>query len=250
MATAIDQLPEVAAISNNRINAAICAAAALRSMLVRARTRDDLDAALALVCTVAGGAPTLLATFYGTRVPSLYINHGWSEDWLLRYVERGYGKIDPIVRASAGEPVVWSTRLYAPGLTQAQRRFVADCENHELTHGLTYIADKGGGVRYVLSMIGRQVEDDRALRDLLEMLLPDLAEVAHRVFASNARIAKTSKIQQTVIDLYCKRGFKRTEVASALGKSVYTIDYHIGRLMETYEASTVEQLMYKIGACE
>ncbi|MGY8624301.1 hypothetical protein [Chromobacterium violaceum] len=90
MATAIDQLPEVAAISNNRINAAICAAAALRSMLVRARTRDDLDAALALICTIAGGAPTMLATFYGTKVPSLYINHGWSEDWLQRYVERGY----------------------------------------------------------------------------------------------------------------------------------------------------------------
>ncbi|KMN48761.1 hypothetical protein VL04_17485 [Chromobacterium violaceum] len=250
MTTAIDQLPEVAAISNNRINAAICAAAALRSMLVRARTRDDLDAALALICTIAGGAPTLLATFYGAKVPSLYINHGWSEDWLLRYVERGYVKVDPVVRGLAGAPVVWSERLYAPGLTPAQRKFVVDCEHHGLTHGLTYIADKGAGVRYVLSMIGRQVEDDRALRDLLEMLLPDLAEVAHRVFASNARIAKTSKIQQSVIELYCKKGFKRFEVAAALGKSVFTIDYHIGRLMETYEAATIEQLMYKIGACE
>ena len=249
MQTPIDRLPEVASISGNRINSAICAAAALRSMLVRARSRDDLDAALALI-SVIGRAPTILVAFHGTE-SSFYINHGWPAEWVERYCERGYSQVDPVIRAASGVPIVWSELLQAPVSSNAARKFIEDCKRAGMMHGLTYISDRGEGVRYVLSMIGRNVEEDRCLRDLLEMLLPDLAEVACRVFASIAKLANLTPVQRKLIDLYCHGGVrKRADLASALGISIRGVDYNLERLMDHFGAVSTEQMIYRIATCD
>lgn len=250
MTTAVSQLPEAKALFNNYTGFAAYEAAALRRMLIKARTRHDLEACLRVIQVVASDAPLILVAFFGKEgLTGQQINLGWSERWLGLYEKQDYHLIDPIANAKPWAPVIWSPLVLGIPDGEKGEAFRRACIDYRMTHGMSCIGERDN-CRIILSLIGSHIESDKSLRELLEILLPDLIEVAYRVFASNRATSKLEVMQQNLIDLYCNQGLSKAAVAASLGMSRKGVDYHLKKLQKQYNANTVEQLMFKIGMAE
>ncbi|OBU85847.1 autoinducer binding domain-containing protein [Chromobacterium subtsugae] len=251
MTKSISNLPEVLELFQTKPGSAVYLTAVMRRMLLKVRTQQDLHAALAMI-KVISDAPTILVAFCADSglQPSTTMNLGWSEGWLSRYAARAYHEVDPIASALPGVAVPWSHHLIGKvSPNEKFRAYLRDCSRFGMDYGMSYVAEYND-CRIVLSMIGKHVEQDLELRHTLELLCPDVTDVAYRVLAGQRATSKLEKNQQILIDLICNQGLKKTEVAAALGMTNRGVDYHLKQLMTLYGARTVEQLMYRFGACE
>ncbi|MBM2883942.1 autoinducer binding domain-containing protein [Chromobacterium phragmitis] len=226
--------------------------AVFRRQLLRIRTMTELEDAVALLMGIARGAPIMLVVMPHTGELSIEgkISFGWNEDWETRYRGRAYHEVDPIAHALPGELVSWSPLLVGKrSSSERLREFLADCEKSGMTHGVSYAADYKD-CRIIISLIGREVEEDRLLHQALASLLPDTADVSYRIFARFREISELEKFDQNLISLICKHGLTNKEAAQTLSVHERTINNHLRSLRERYCAKTNEQLMFKLGAGE
>ncbi|MGR2681572.1 autoinducer binding domain-containing protein [Chromobacterium haemolyticum] len=252
MQITLSNLPEAVELFRQRTGAVVHDVAVLRRMLIKVRTAHDLEAALAFVQTATGGAPLIMVAFFGNQGfdKALNINLGWPQAWISMYSANQFHRVDPVASGPAGAVFPWSPMLTTlEPRTKLEQHFARAIIEHQMQHGLSFIGE-WQDCRVILSMIGKEIEDDRETRDLLEVLMPDLVDVAYRVFASNRKTSQMEVIQQTLIELFCHNGLKKDEIALALGMTRKGVDYHLKQLMDRYAANTIEQLMFKIGACE
>ncbi|UGA37776.1 autoinducer binding domain-containing protein [Chromobacterium haemolyticum] len=252
MQITLSNLPEAVELFRQRTGAVVHDVAVLRRVLIKVRTAHDLEAALALVRAAAGGVPLILVAFFGDQGfdKALNINLGWPKAWIATYSANQFHRVDPVAYGPAGAVFPWSPMLTTlEPRTKLDEQFARAIKENQMQYGLSYIGE-WQDCRVILSMIGKEIEDDRETRDLLEVLMPDLVDVAYRVFASNRKTSQMEVIQQTLIELYCHKGLKKDEIALELGMTRKGVDYHINQLMDRYSANTIEQLMFKIGACE
>ncbi|BBH11744.1 autoinducer binding domain-containing protein [Chromobacterium haemolyticum] len=243
----ITRLPEVTRLLTTKTAVSVYQTTAFQSMLLKARSREDIEAALAVISAVAE-APAILVGFCGDDdlQSAMVVNRGWPEAWLLRYAEYKYHLIDPVALAPAGEPIIWSQWLNPPTPTRTVQSYIEDCRRFKMTHGLTFI-NKIGDCRIFMSLIGQQVEDCPVLRETLSMVLPELSHVAYRVFASERLLAKMTNNQRSIIHCIIKHGLTQKEIASHLSMPLSTVRYSLDQLKIEFGCATMEQLMYRIG---
>ncbi|NHR06705.1 hypothetical protein HA052_16065 [Chromobacterium haemolyticum] len=252
MQITLSNLPEAIELFRNRAGAAVHDTAVLRRLLIRVKTKDDLAAALSLVRVTTGGAPLILVAFFGDDGfdEGMHINLGWPASWLEQYAAARYDTVDPVALGPSGIVFPWSPLLLGMRpKTQLEERFHRGVVASGLTHGLSYKA-AWPDCRLILSLIGEDVETQRPARELLEILMPDFADVAYRVFASNRLLAKMTVNQRMIINLILNQGLTQRQAALQLNMSLNGLRYSLDQLKAEYGCTTMEQLMFKLGAGE
>ncbi|MGC0152741.1 autoinducer binding domain-containing protein [Chromobacterium vaccinii] len=222
-----------------------------RSLLAMS-DQDDLRAfLLGLQASLPGQPPLLLARMSHdtlSRAPLLTIDLGWSGRWLDLYRRRSWHEVDPVILAGGGRPIVWSEEL-APrdGDGRRLREFKSACRRAGMTHGLTYIADRDD-CRVVISMIGEQVEREAYTRQMLTLLLPSLGDVAARVLARDARLAKFTDREREIFDLLVWEGLTQEGVAERLNIGLSTVKLYLKNMRKSHGVKTLSQLAYRVAA--
>ncbi|PRP68725.1 hypothetical protein BUE93_20900 [Chromobacterium amazonense] len=229
---------------------AISLIAVFRRQLLRVRTQAELEDVVALLKGICRGAPAMVAVFPDNGIPAIdgKISLGWSDDWEARYRARAYYEVDPVAHALPGALTAWSP-LLAGKRSQSERvrEFLSACIQYGMTHGLSYISGYSD-CRVIISLVGKEIEEDRLLRHALAAILPDIADVAYRVFARFREISDLEKIDQDLISLICKHGLTNKEAAKRMQLTDRAVNYHLKHLRILYGAKTNQQLMFKIGS--
>ncbi|MCD4504790.1 LuxR family transcriptional regulator [Chromobacterium piscinae] len=224
-----------------------------RSLLAMS-DQDDLRAfLLGLQYSLPGSPPLLLARMsrdIPSRTPILAIDLGWPGRWLDLYRRRSWHEVDPVILAGAGRPIVWSDELVPQeGDSRRLRDFKSACKRAGMMHGLTYIADRDE-CRVIISMIGESVEREAYTRQMLSLLLPSLADVAARVLARDARMAKFTDREREVFDLLVWEGLTQKEVAKRLDIGLSTVKLYLKNMRKLHGVKTLSQLAYRVAAVE
>lgn len=252
MQMALSNLPEVVELFRRRTSSTVYCASVLRKILIKVRTAHDLEAALAFVQTATGGAPLIMVAFFGDQGfdKALNINLGWPQVWVSMYSAKKFHRVDPVASGPAGAVFPWSPMLEAlEPRTKLEQQFARAIIEHRMQYGLSFIGE-WQDCRVILSMIGKEIEGDRETRDLLEVLMPDLVDVAYRVFASQRLLAKMTVNQRSIINMILNQGLTQGQVALQLNMSLSGLRYNLEQLKTEYGCASMEQLMFKLGAGE
>ncbi len=152
------------------------------------------------------------------------VAHNCPESWIKKYVDRGYGRIDPIMEKArrCSRPFYWREVDASPTLTSEQRDFLADLAQQNFGAGLSLpVNAKPGDIAYFCLAPG--VEGEAAPAALSELQF--LCQAAHARFdelANNPRPTPLSPRESQVLALIVE-GNSNSEIADRLGLSVNTI---------------------------
>ena len=173
------------------------------------------------------------------------MNVGWEQAWIDLYLAKKFSEVDPVLNAEANKEIVWSERLATLNRRSLpQRRFLMACEQHGMTHGISYIHDYGTH-RVTLSLAGKLAENDRHIRQIAGMMHRFIAHTISRILGPRDLRYELSEIDMSILDGIVA-GHSDSQTASNLGMTDRSVRRRVTALCKQYGVSTRAQLIYKL----
>ncbi|WP_160165314.1 autoinducer binding domain-containing protein [Pseudogulbenkiania ferrooxidans] len=187
----------------------------------------------------------LLLVVTQSALPALVLHHlagvDWPGQWLSLYRKEAFYLVDPVLRAAPHVPIVWPDLMASIPPTRDENRFFHLCARYGLTRGFSWIEERGD-YRVILSVAGVEAERDRAAQDLLECLMPRLADVAVRIVSARPNLSRLSKRECHI--LHCMtNGLPDHETAERVGLTTRTVRDKINKIKLLYGATNRCHLM-------
>lgn len=154
-------------------------------------------------------------------------------EWVRYYEGRDYASTDPVHRAAFFQSAPYRWHDIA-GLSKAERRLLDEAKEAGLTGGLSIPVHQADGSVLLFNLSGPLHSVNDAINSRLAYLISAQFHFElHRLSRIPPR--KTSRLL-TPCQIECltwvARGKTSVEIGEILGRSHYTVDYHIGKAME------------------
>lgn len=167
--------------------------------------------------------------------------HDYPEEWLRRYFENGYSRIDPVIQkyAASFQMVVWSPLLQEPQSRQS-RAFVREARDFGMVHGLTCGSHDPLTFHATLfSLSGRELERESRHRAILAHLVPHLNGAIIRASGIPANPARLDSLSLRELEVlrWMKEGKSNWEVSRILRLSEATVKFHVKNILSKLHAS-------------
>jgi DNA-binding CsgD family transcriptional regulator len=83
--------------------------------------------------------------------PQQYVINGFPEEWLKRYLSRGYFKVDPLIRYAQNStlPAIWNDQMFHDGKSE---QFWEEARAFGLDGGVSFSVHEQPGVRGIFSL--------------------------------------------------------------------------------------------------
>ncbi|WP_198019619.1 LuxR family transcriptional regulator [Pseudogulbenkiania sp. MAI-1] len=190
-------------------------------------------------------ASRLLLVVTQSALPALTLHHlagvDWPAQWLSLYRKEAFYLVDPVLRAAPRKPIVWPDLIASVPPTRDENRFFHLCARYGLTRGFSWIEERGD-YRVILSVAGEEAEQDSAAQDLLECLMPRLADVAVRIVGARPRLKGLTTRECHI--LHCMvMGMPDHETAERVGLTTRTVRDKINKIKMMYGANNRCHLM-------
>lgn len=110
-----------------------------------------------------------------TTTDQVIIHHGigWPAEWSAIYLREELHHVDPVMKAMAGKKVIWSELLASP--TPEANLFLTISRQAGMTHGVSW-SEIRKRWRITLDLAGVELEHDELAAQLLESIMPSMAE--------------------------------------------------------------------------
>ena len=215
-----------------------------RSLLVRDGT--EMEGLLRYLCNqvptqgvVAGLIPEPSENLKAEEIP--FVNVGYSDEWLKKYLARNYFSCDPIKRArlSGADFLRWSD-TFARAEKKVEREYIRQAREHDVYEGLTVGAQKHSSTLIsFFSFIGTDLASNERDEMMLRYLSPYLHEAMCRA-TPTASVAKRSPLseRETEVLTWAMAGKTNWEISRILNISERTVKFHIQNVMVKLEASS------------
>ncbi|ASL49073.1 Regulatory protein SdiA (plasmid) [Burkholderia sp. AD24] len=165
----------------------------------------------------------------GTQIQELALSN-YPENWLKRYRERGYSKIDPVLKQGlrTRSLVVWSDNLFARAATLWEEARMAG-----LSVGMSQCAWSRGGAYAILSLArGTDPLEASAVNELqpyMRLLSDLIASKFQEIVEQMQPRPSHARLTEREIEVlrWSADGKKAFELAMILGVSESTVNFHL-----------------------
>lgn len=157
----------------------------------------------------------------------------YPQEWVRYYQGRDYASTDPVHRAAfiQSTPYRWHD---IAGLSKAERRLLDEAKEAGLPGGLSIPVHEADGSVLLFNLSGPLHSVNDAIKSRIACLISTQFHLElHRLSQIPRR--RTSRVLtpcQTVCLTWVARGKTSAEIAEILGRSPYTVDYHVGKATE------------------
>lgn len=145
--------------------------------LDRARNADDIATQLLRHLKQIGAEHVIAGTFPSNEPNRrMQLSHAffnrWPEEWLARYLSRGYLLNDPIISRSKAksDPFYWNELTPYIDSDAAARRIVGEAQEFGLVEGFSAAIQTLDGQTVGFSLAGRQIEYHPEMRGVLTLM--------------------------------------------------------------------------------
>lgn len=188
---------------------------------------------------VAGVVPSKAEDLKPEGIP--FLNVGYSEEWLKKYLRHGYFGCDPIKRArlSGADFLRWSD-TFAKAEKKVERDYIRQAREHNIYEGLTVGAQRNSSTMIsFFSFIGTDLASGERHEMMLRYLSPYLHEAMCRANPAPA-VSKYSPLseRETEVLSWAMAGKTNWEISMILKISERTVKFHIQNVMVKLEASS------------
>ncbi|MER8457719.1 LuxR family transcriptional regulator [Mesorhizobium sp. M1300] len=197
--------------------------------------------ALNLDCPwIAYGCPDLRFSKPVRRDPAMMLNY--PDEWLKRYFEMGYDRIDPIIKTSRQRTsaIRWSDVYNDANTTEDERRVFDEAATFGLRSGISVPLHGPQGSFAVMSFAQSR---DHGLQNRTITYLELAALHFHLRVAELGNLSGTEEIpelstRERECILWTARGKSSWEIGKILGISVNTVNFHIKNVLRKLETSS------------
>lgn len=226
----LELMNELSAINLGRL-------ALLQRELLKVSDESDVRNFLAMLQRFCPGNPPLLLARIDAVTDKkdsiLQMNLGWKTEWIDRYWKKNYYRVDPILKGEVNKPIFWSRDIFGVVKPDADLKyFQKACLENGMTHGVSYIANVKGGHKMLISLFGKEAEEQLQTRVLLEHLLPVMAEATARALAPCGWLAKLTAREREMFNLIVANGSTYREAAIELGVSYGTVKSYMQNIVK------------------
>lgn len=188
---------------------------------------------------VAGLIPSPSASLKAEEIP--FVNVGYSEEWLKKYMTSNYFSCDPIKRArlSGADFLRWSD-TFARAEKKVERDYIRQAREHNVYEGLTVGTQRNSSsLLSFFSFLGTDLTNNGRHEMMLRYLAPYLHEAMCRA-TPNALAAKRSPLSERENEVlnWAMAGKTNWEISVILNISERTVKFHIQNVMVKLEASS------------
>jgi LuxR family transcriptional regulator, quorum-sensing system regulator CciR len=160
------------------------------------------------------------------------IGSHYPKEWVRHYQRRDYASTDPVHRAAflQSAPYRWHDII---GLSKAERRLLDEAREAGLPAGLSIPVHQSDGSILLFNLAGplHSVNDESNSR-LACVISAQFNYELHRLgLIRSRRTARLFTPCQTICLTWVARGKTSEEIGEILGRSHYTVDYHIKEVM-------------------
>ncbi len=169
------------------------------------------------------------------------VNTSYPHEWLTRYVERGYARIDPILLAnfSTYRAQVWSETYGKWSTTRREKEFMGEAATFGLVQGVTLGVKCGAQpVGSLFSFSGPRMGEHARHLTLLESLVPHLHQALLRVALLPPAADPMLSSREREVLLWIKEGKTNWEISQILRLSERTVRFHVSNILYKLQAST------------
>ncbi|HEY6349894.1 MAG TPA: LuxR C-terminal-related transcriptional regulator [Candidatus Angelobacter sp.] len=188
---------------------------------------------------VAGLIPAPSESLKAEEIP--FVNVGYSEEWLKKYMTYNYFSCDPIKRArlSGADFLRWSD-TFARTEKKVEKDYIRQAREHNVYDGLTIGAQRNSSsLISFFSFIGTDLTNNDRHETMLRYLAPYLHEAMCRATPVGTA-AKRSPLseRETEVLSWVMAGKTNWEISVILNISERTVKFHIQNVMMKLEASS------------
>lgn len=157
----------------------------------------------------------------------------YPQEWVQYYQGRNYASTDPVHRAAfiQSTPYRWHD---IAGMSKAERRLLDEAKEAGLPGGLSIPVHQADGSVVLFNLSGPLHSVNDAIRSRIACLISTQFHCElHRLSQMPRHRASLLLTPcQTVCLTWVARGKTSKEIAEILGRSPYTVDYHVGKATE------------------
>jgi DNA-binding CsgD family transcriptional regulator len=169
--------------------------------------------------------------------------------WVKSYCSNRYDRIDPVIARSVSTtlPFTWSIHGGRSGLTQRQRRFFDDADDHGIRHGFTIpIHDRNGKTASLtLATSGERSEIESRLethQHALHLIAIYLHAWIRRAQPTSERALRPMLTHREITCVqWAARGKSATDIAQILRIKPRTVVFHIENAKQKFGVATLQQ---------
>lgn len=170
-----------------------------------------------------------------------FVNVGYSEEWLRKYLSHNYFSCDPIKRArlSGADFLRWSD-IFARAEKKVEKEYIRQAREHDIYEGLTVGAQRNSSTLITFfSFIGADLASNGRDEMMLRYLAPYLHEAMCKATPTGLA-AKHSPLseRETEVLSWAMAGKTNWEISVILNISERTVKFHIQNVMVKLEASS------------
>jgi LuxR family transcriptional activator of conjugal transfer of Ti plasmids len=227
--------------------------AAFQRFMAELPTRQDLPGVQSLLERALGHYGfrmfAYLSFMPGENIDKVVALTTYPPAWVKCYCSNRYDRLDPIVARSLSTtlPFIWSIRTGRSGLTQRQRRFFDEADDHGIRHGFTIpIHDRGGKVATLTvatsgerSEIESRLESHRHALHLIAIYLHAWIRRALLTSESTPRPLLTER--EIACVQWAARGKSAADIAEILRIKARTVVFHIENAKQKFGVATLQQ---------
>jgi DNA-binding CsgD family transcriptional regulator len=168
------------------------------------------------------------------------INASYPVGWTTRYMERGYGAVDPILQSHFKEfkTQVWS-ETYRQATTSHEKEFRGEAGAFGLSEGITTgISSPRHNAGSLFSFSGESMGEHSRHAIILENLTPHLHLALMRVAFSHSTKTTILSVREREVLKWMKEGKTNWEISHILSISERTVKFHVQNILAKLQAST------------
>lgn len=218
----------------------------LQRALIQARDEPDLRAFLLWLQAILPSRPPILivAVDHSPHKVRKIIEIDWPSGWTSEYVRKKFHRVDPVLLAEAGRLILWYETLHrhVPENPLAYKRYLETCELAGMLYGASYTVVRDNH-QITISMVGREVEDDREVHALIERICGAIADAASRIMIDDTSLHKMTEQQRKIFSLIINEELTSAEIAQRLGISERTVNWHLSTMRQAYGVTTTKKLI-------
>jgi len=168
------------------------------------------------------------------------INVSYPDDWTSLYLERGYGAVDPVLKAHFKhyKTQLWSDTFQRP-TSRREKEFIGQATEFGLRQGVTLgILSRPQCVGSLFSFSGDSMGDHSRYAAVLEYLLPHLHLALTGAAGSSLNEAPLLSAREREVLEWMKEGKTNWEISHILNISERTVKFHVQNILSKLQAST------------
>ena len=189
---------------------------------------------------VAGLVPTASKGIKAEDVP--FINVGYSEEWLSKYLDNDYFSCDPVkrVRLAGTDFMKWSD-AFSSAESNQEKHYIKQAREYDMHDGITIGAQReGDGPLSFFSFIGSGVANGSHYHMILRHVSPYLHEAMCRATSPASAPKSRPALSQREVEVltWAMEGKTNWEISVILSISERTVKFHIQNVMSKLQASS------------